>query len=287
MVRHDSVNSPPKDSLIYDEKTNENDSIDSSSWDNAQEELMKSISERSNGMRWLHTQCNLYFENTNFYLTIPNVVISTLNGGFTMSLTSLFPDGNSQKVATTIIGLISIFSAMLITMNQYIKSQQMMESHRAAGLAYSKLHRMISNELALRRDQRINALDFLKLIRLEQDRLESMSPSILPHIITKFNLQFEDKDIEKPEITGDLDPVGINIKNRNGKLYSPAYKENNNKYNDQNPVLKIISGISSVVKNKVLGTNRRVKSPKVFLETDVISLPNVPSNNIIEIETQK
>ena len=286
MVRHDATNSPPNDSLVY-EKINENDSIDSSSWDNAQEVLMKSISERSNGMRWLHTQCNLYFENTNFYLTIPNVVISTLNGGFTMSLTSLFPDGNSQKVATTIIGLISIFSAMLITMNQYIKSQQMMESHRAAGLAYSKLHRMVSNELSLRRDQRTNALEFLKLVRLEQDRLESMSPSILPHIITRFNLQFEDKDIEKPEITGDLDPVGINIKNRKGHQYSPS----SNKSNDQNSVFKIISGISSVVKNKVIGANRKVKmpiydiKPKEFLTND--AMPHVPSNDIIEIETQK
>jgi hypothetical protein len=146
----------------------------------------------------------------NFYLTIPNVVISTINGSFTMSLNSLFPDPGSQKYATTIIGLVSIFSAVLITMNQYLKSQQMMEAHRAAGLAYGKLHRAISNELAMRRDQRSNAFEFLKYVRTEQDRLENISPNILPSIIRQFNLQFADRDIEKPEIAGDLDAVNVN-----------------------------------------------------------------------------
>jgi len=168
-------------------------------------------------MRWLHTQCQLHFESLNFYFTIPNVIISTLNGSFTMSLTSLFPDPDAQKVATTIIGLISIFSAVLITMNQYVKSQQMMESHRAAALAYGKLHRMITNELAIRRDQRSHALEFLKLVRTEQDRLENSSPSILPGAIAKFNVVFADRNIEKPEIAGDIDETTINQARRRKK----------------------------------------------------------------------
>lgn len=186
------------------------------SWNVNQENLLKGIAERSNCMRWLHTESNQYFENLNFYFTIPNVIISTLNGSFTMSLTSLFPEPASQKSATTLIGLISIFSAVLITMNQYVKSQQMMEAHRAAGLSYGKLYRVIMNELALRRDQRSNGLDFLKVVRVEIDRLENTAPTILPFIIRKFSVRFADRDIEKPEITGDLDPVSINtdIKNK-------------------------------------------------------------------------
>lgn len=281
MESQHSNNSLPQEVFRNDETFSDAGSTDSSSWNNSQEELMKSISERSNGMRWLHTQCNIYFDNANFYLTIPNVVISTLNGGFTMALPSLFPDGGSQKVVTTIIGLISIFSAMLITMNQYIKSQQMMESHRAASLAYSKLYRMVSNELSLRRDQRINSLDFLKHVRVEQDRLESMSPLILPHIIKRFNLQFKDREIEKPEITGDLDPVEINIRKRKGKDYSPTYTEHN-KSNRSNTVVKIISGITSVVKNKVLGESKKVShansySTRDYSINDTISMRRVPN----------
>lgn len=186
-------------------------STDSSGgWNEHQEKMLKATSERANCMRWLHNQSNLYFENLNFYFTIPNVIISTLNGSFTMSLNALFPDPNSQQAAQTVIGLISIFSAVLITMNQYVKSQQMMEAHRAAALAYGKMYRSITNELTQRRDQRSSATEFLKIIRAEQDRLESTAPSILPHIIKRFNIQFADRDIEKPEIAGDLDATEIN-----------------------------------------------------------------------------
>ena len=185
-----------------------------STWNESHEKLLKAISERANCMRWLHTQCNLHFENLNFYFTIPNVIISTLNGSFTMSLNALFPDPDSQKYATTIIGLISILSAVLITMNQYVKSQQMMEAHRSAALSYGKMYRVISNELTMRRDQRSNASEFLKLIRAEQDRLENTSPNIIPSIIAKFNKVFADRDIEKPEIAGDLDATEINTDSR-------------------------------------------------------------------------
>ena len=262
---------------------------------------MKSISERSNGMRWLHTQCNIYFENTNFYLTIPNVVLSTINGGVTMALPSLLPDGASGKIMTTILGLVSLFSAMLITMNQYIKSQQMMEAHRAAALAYSKLYRLVSNEISLRRDQRINALDFLKHIRMEQDRLESMSPLILPHIIKKFNLLFKDRDIEKPEITGDLDPVGINIKHRNGKEY-----DNNDTDDDKKQpgsIFRIISGIKSIIRNKKpvpfinnsrrefnstgdLMSRRSVSRRVGFINEDTLPNATVPVDEMITVTSR-
>ena len=211
-----------------DNSIGENSTEIAATWNENQEMFLKSTSERANCMRWLHNQCNLYFDNLNFYFTIPNVVISTLNGSFTMSLNSLFPEPAAQKYATTIIGLVSILSAILITMNQYMKSQQMMEAHRSAGLSYGKLHRMICNELAVRRDQRSNAIEFLKLVKAEQDRLESTSPNILPKVIKKFNKQFIDRTIEKPEIAGDLDETVINrdvsLKRRDDGRSSPSIK---------------------------------------------------------------
>lgn len=249
----------------------------SSTWNDAQEKLLKGISERSNCMRWLHNQCNLHFEHLNFYFTIPNVVISTLNGGFTMSLTSLFPDPMDQKVATTIIGLISIFSGVLITMNQYMKSQQMMEAHRSAALSYGKLHRLIINELALSRDQRMHALDFLKMVRSEQDRLENTSPSILPQVILKFNVQFADKQIEKPEIAGDLDETEVNSASRKHKRQLEEIA-----HDDDSPLQRITNGITSLVSKPIHKVNS-------FLSSG--SRPNTPSlpsglNTVIQVDPE-
>jgi hypothetical protein len=53
-------------------------------------------------------------------------------------------------------------------------------------------------------------MDFLKAVRTEQDRLENSSPTILAKVIKKFNLIFANRNIEKPEITGDLDEVNVN-----------------------------------------------------------------------------
>jgi len=92
-----------------------------------------------------------------------------------------------------------------------MKTPQFSEGHRIASLAYSKMHRVISSELALRRDQRSPAQGFLKMIRMEQDRLEESSPIILDSIIRKFNAKVESNiTLEKPEIVGDLDHVAIN-----------------------------------------------------------------------------
>jgi hypothetical protein len=228
-----------------------------STWNDSQEALLKAISERANCMRWLHSQCQTHFEYMNFYLTIPNVIISTLNGSFTMSLNSLFPDPESQKYATTIIGLVSIFSAVLITMNQYVKSQQMMEAHRAAALAYGKMHRTISNELAMRRDQRSNAFEFSKLIRSEQDRLENMSPNILPNIITKFNRVFADRQIEKPEIAGDLDAVNVNTDRHDGGR--------NRDRNDRNIIVRARRSPPDTKQSPIARTMHVIKSASELL----------------------
>ena len=48
-----------------------------STWNEAQEGLLKAISERSNCMRWLHTQCNYHFDTMNFYLTIISHLTTT------------------------------------------------------------------------------------------------------------------------------------------------------------------------------------------------------------------
>jgi hypothetical protein len=141
-----------------------------------------------------------------------------------MSLTALFPDPQVQKSATTVIGLVSIFSAILITMNQYVKSQQMMEAHRSSALSYGKLHRMVMNELSIPRDQRSNGFEFLKQVRHEIDRLENTSPSIIPSIIKRFNIQFADRNIEKPEIAGDLDEVEVNKTVHKNDNRSPIHR---------------------------------------------------------------
>jgi hypothetical protein len=76
---------------------------------------------------------------------------------------------------------------------------------------YSKLHRWISIELALPRDQRVPAKHFLKEIRSQIDRLYETAPSIPPEAIELFGIKMKDikKDITLPEVCNELKAVEI------------------------------------------------------------------------------
>jgi hypothetical protein len=179
------------------------------SWQREEEQLLASIGDRCNGYQWLHTQSQVFYDQVNFWLTVPNIVISAAAGSATIGLTSLFGTAD-QTVATTVIGSVTILAGVLTTINQYVNSSQLAESHRNAALYYGKLYRLILTQLSLRREQREPAHDFLQLVRSEQDRLQDISPSISQMIITRFNSMVGDnKSLQRPEVTGDLDHIVI------------------------------------------------------------------------------
>lgn len=199
-----------EDKLKKLDDTSESSSVIANSWNTSHEKLLASIGDRANGMRWMHNRSHIYYEKLNFWLTIPNVAVTALAGSASIGITTLF-SGSNQTIVSLIIGLMTLSSGVLTTINQYMKTSQLSEAHRIACIAYGKLHRVISSELALRRDQRINAQSFLEVIREEQNRLEEASPAVQPHIVIEFNAKIKDKpELERPEISGDLDHISVN-----------------------------------------------------------------------------
>ena len=176
-------------------------------WTTEEEELIAGIGDRCNGYQWLHTQCQIRFECFNFYLTIPSIAVTAIAGSLTIGLDSLVPAGY-QTYATTVLGGLTICTGVLTTLNQYMKSAQLVEAHKMAALSYGKLYRLILTELSLHRSSRGNPQEFLKMVRTDQDRLQETSPTVLPHIIELFKSTFKgNTQLQKPEITGDLDHI--------------------------------------------------------------------------------
>lgn len=183
-------------------------------WNSAHEDMLATIADRSLGLSWMHARCQKWFETYNFWLTMPSIVVSTLAGSATIGLSSLFPQ--NQQSASTFIGLLTIGCGVLTSVNNFMKTSQFAEAHRTSSLAHAKLHRIISCEVALRRDQRSNAQVFIKVVRAEQDRLQEISPTMLDSVVHKFKTEMKDRhDLEKPEIAGDLDHVKINRSSKN------------------------------------------------------------------------
>jgi hypothetical protein len=199
-----------EESLKKLEDTSESSSDIANSWNSAHETLLASIGDKANCMRWMHTQSQVYYDRWNFWLSVPSVTLTALAGATTIGLTQLNPV--AQTYVTIAVGITTIATGVLTSINQLLKAPQCGEGHRIASIAYGKLYRVISNELALRRDQRTNAQEFLKIIRLEQDRLEESCPVIHSNIIRRFNKKVEtNTTLEKPEIVGELDHIRVNM----------------------------------------------------------------------------
>ena len=202
-----------EESLKKLEDTSQSSSDIANSWNSAHETLLASIGDKANCMRWMHTQSQIYYDRWNFWLSIPSVTLTALAGASTIGVTQLNP--NAQTYISILIGVVTISTGVLTSINQLIKAPQSSEGHRIASIAYGKLYRVISNELALRRDQRTNAQEFLKVIRVEQDRLEESCPVIHSNIIHRFNKKVESNaTLEKPEIVGELDHIHVNMSSK-------------------------------------------------------------------------
>ena len=201
------------ESLKKLEDTSQSSSDIANTWNSSHETLLASIGDKANCMRWMHTQSQIYYDRWNFWLSIPSVTLTALAGASTIGVTQLNP--SAQTYITILIGVVTISTGVLTSINQLIKAPQSSEGHRIAAIAYGKLYRVISNELALRRDQRTNAQEFLKVIRVEQDRLEESCPVIHANIIHRFNKKVESNaTLEKPEIVGELDHIHVNMSSK-------------------------------------------------------------------------
>lgn len=180
----------------------------SEGWTDECEELLKEWSEKAGCYRWLSSKCEKKYKRQYYSFSIPVIILSTLTGVANAGLTSYVPE-ESQKTGQALIGGVNIFAGILGTLQNFLKVSEIMESHRIQGVAWSKLGRTISIELALDRKRRQNAHDFLKICRAEYDRLIESSPTIDDDIITQFKRNFKDYDVAKPNICNGLDRVSI------------------------------------------------------------------------------
>lgn len=172
------------------------------------EELISSEAEKALVLYWLHDQSEKRFSKFSTAITIPVIILSTLAGTASIGSQTLFGSGPGASIG---IGLISISVGIMNTVSSYFGWAKRSEGHRISAVNYSKLHRWISIELALPRDQRVPAKHFLKEIRSQIDRLYETAPSIPPEIIELFGVTMKDikNDVTLPEVCNELKAVEI------------------------------------------------------------------------------
>lgn len=172
------------------------------------EELVSSEAEKSLCLRWLHDQSEKRYSQFNTFIQFPIIVISALAGTLSIGSESLFGGSETAPVA---IGMMSLVVTILNVVSNFFGWAKRSEGHRISGINYGKLHRWISIELALPRDQRVPAKHFLKEIREQIDRLNETSPPVPQTVIDKFKREMKEiaKDVSVPEICNGIHNVAV------------------------------------------------------------------------------
>jgi hypothetical protein len=169
-------------------------------WHTQQEKVLKEWGEAAACYRYMNYQAFLMFQKLSMRFTLPVIVLSTVTGTANFAQEQ-FPISIRSSVPS-IIGGLNLIAGIIATIMQFLKINELMESHRSASQLYGKLSRRIRLELNLPLVNRtLDGSDMVHDCHQEMDRLIEQSPPIPRKVLSDFEREFpDDKIFTKPEI---------------------------------------------------------------------------------------
>jgi hypothetical protein len=191
-------------------------------WNKQLESLVAEWADKASCYQWMHQKTEVRFQKFNYYFTIPVIIMSTLTGTANFATNSIVNTEEQAKFVTFGIGAISLIAGIISTVANFLRYAQGSEAHRVAAISWGKFQRFISIELSLHPNERMDAMSFLKMGRIELDRLIEQSPPIPTRTVEEFHVAFRDKkDIRRPEIAGGIEHTRI-FEDRDSRLAKVA-----------------------------------------------------------------
>ena len=191
------------DSIFTDNDTRHvGNSSKTMEWSNEHEDILIDWADKAMCYRWLHSNANQQFAKLSRWFTIPVIVISTVTG--TANFAQDRVPTEYVHYFVMVVGTLNIIAGIISTIQQFLKINELNESHRVSSIAWAKFYRNIKVELAKNPKERIPVTQMLKYCKEEFDRLMETSPSINEKVIKKFNKTFKNSEtfglVKKPEI---------------------------------------------------------------------------------------
>lgn len=168
-------------------------------WYPQQEKILKTWGEASACYRYMNYRAFNKFKKLSMNFTLPVIVLSTITGTANFAQEQ-FPE-SVRPMVPSIIGGMNLIAGLIATIMQFLKINELMESHRVASMQYGKLSRTIRLELTLPLDERsMDGRDMIEQCRAEYDRLIEQSPPVPNDVLLEFEKEFGKSNIFKPEI---------------------------------------------------------------------------------------
>lgn len=156
-------------------------------WDCHHETIFVDWADKASCYKWLHNKSYLKYSGKRNLFTIPVIIMSTLTGTANFALERI-PE-QYRDTCSVAIGSVNILAGIITTIAQFLKLNELTESHRSSSIAWDKFHRSIRIELIKSPDERPDVNYFLKTSRDEFDRLMETCPQIDKDIVNAFRKQ--------------------------------------------------------------------------------------------------
>ncbi len=170
-------------------------------WEGHHETIFIDWADKASCYNWLHNKSYLKYHMKRNMFTIPVIIMSTLTGTANFALERIPVE--YQDVCSVAIGSVNILAGIITTVAQFLKLNELTESHRVASIAWDKFHRSIRLELIKAPEERADVTYFMKNARDEFDRLMETSPNIDKDILSVFKVELT-KGKDKTENTRKL-----------------------------------------------------------------------------------
>ena len=169
-------------------------------WHPQHEKILKAWGESCACYRYLHYKSHQKYKTSSMRYTLPIIIISTITGTANFAQDT-FPTSWHEYVPAG-IGALNLFAAILTTVAQFLKINELQESHRVSSIHYGKLSRTIRLELNLPISERSHdGSNMVDICRSEFDRLIEQSPPIPGNVLRDFENKFANEDVTVPEIS--------------------------------------------------------------------------------------
>lgn len=179
-------------------------------WEPHHDAIFVDWADKASCYKWLHDKSYLKYSGKRNMFTIPVIIMSTLTGTANFALERV-PE-EYQDICSIAIGSVNILAGIITTVGQFLKLNELTESHRTASVAWDKFHRSIRIELIKAPEERPDVNYFMKTSRDEFDRLMETCPGIDKNIVDMFRKQ----------LTTGIDKNDVIRKNKNfNKLIKP------------------------------------------------------------------
>ena len=178
-------------------------------WTDQIESLLSGWADTAAVYKWLHDKSHRKYKRKNKFLAIPTMILSLVTGSLGIGLQGYVPP-EYMSIGQGALGGMGVFIGILQGLQTQFGFAQRSEKHSGSSLGWGKLQRNIQIELSIEREFRKDADSFVKVCRMEYDRLTEQSPPIPSDILEMFKIIFkkqaeekrknEDEDLILPDI---------------------------------------------------------------------------------------